>query len=182
MILKYVIIKNSGAILFPEELSHSQVGRLFLTGIQEIESAGFAVIENSVCIGVYGEAVTLDCKKSLPGDEHVINDSIFNPTSEIKYYHKSTQSVREDGLAKSGVKPSLLIVKLPDNWTDENVKQFAQSWQQVMSRPDNQGAIKITAIDDIKEREWEPMYNKPNKKKSVGIGQILPKDFPIQED
>jgi hypothetical protein len=180
MILKYIIIKNSGAILFPEELSHSQVGRLFLTGIQEIESAGFAMIENSICIGVYGEAVTLDCKKSLPGDEHVINDSIFNASSEIKYYHKSTQSVREEGLSKSGVKPSLLIVKVPDNWTEENLIQFKQSWQQVMSSPANQGAIKITAIDKIKEREWEPMYNK-TKKKAVGIGQILPKDFPFQD-
>jgi len=145
MVLKYIIIKNSGAILFPEIISHSQVGNLFNQEPMIPESAGFAVMEDGKCVGVYGNAVSMKGLPSLPGDEHVIND-FLSPASLIKYYHASTQSVREEGLEKADKnRPGMLIVKVPDNWTEQNVRQFRETWQRLIESPGN--AVKITLVD-----------------------------------
>lgn len=143
MILKYIIIKNSGAILFPEVVSHSQVGNLFTEEPMIPESAGFAVIEDGKCVGAYGEAVSMNGLKHLPGDQHVINDTL-SPASLIKYYRATTQSVREEGLKKDvDARPGLLVIKVPENWSTKDLDRFRAEWKRVMLQPHQPGHIKI---------------------------------------
>lgn len=175
MILKYIVIKNFGAVLFPEAVSHNKVG-LALANAEEIESAGFAVIENGKCVGVFGKAVSMNGLPNLSGDEHVINDSLFNPVSNIKYYNASTQSVREEGIATEGKnKPKLLLLNIPEGWSEQDIKRFGDAWKDMVQQPGKVLEISfakghVAYFDDLNV-----------KKKRSGIGLVPPPDFPFPE-
>jgi hypothetical protein len=99
MTLKYIIIKDLGAVLFPESIPHGMVakGALEFSGA-EVESAGFALMTKGVCVKVFGSAVSLGNLHSIPGDEFVINDA-FKSLSMIKYFNFTTQQIRDEGFA-----------------------------------------------------------------------------------
>lgn len=148
MILKYIIIKNQGAILFPETITHKQVARGFNSGesTAEVESAGFAVIQDGKCLSVYGSATSIPGRHFIAGDEHIINDSIFNPSSVIKYYNESTQSVRERGAMKATPPHSMIVLSTPENWDDENIKQFSEAWRNMSEKV--KGEVRIMVVEN----------------------------------
>ena len=91
LLFKYIIV-NSGAILFNEMTTHSQVAEGFIKQKQKIYSAGFVKLEFNGGtyvdkIECFGTSASLDIKSHPKEDEEVILD-LFKEISEFKYFAK----------------------------------------------------------------------------------------------
>ncbi len=81
--MKYIVVKT-GAILFNENTTHSQVAAGFKE--DEVYSAGFASINSSTGdVKCYGNSESLK-KNSIPEKDSVIIQDLFNPISQVKYF------------------------------------------------------------------------------------------------
>lgn len=149
MILKYVIVKNLGAILFPESISHSQIANSFTQEPNVAESAGFALIEGGKCLSAYGGAKSCELLSFL-GDEYVIQDAL-NPASLMKYYGQSTEEIRNRGLEIYKDLRLKLIIEVPENWDDKDVIEFKKIWEKFQKNPDNK--LKLTLVDVFGKKE-----------------------------
>jgi len=88
-LFKYIIV-DTGAILFSEETTHSQVAEGFINNNQKVYSAGFVEIEQQNIITLpeikpFGESSSLKIKSNPIHDKVVIGD-LFAKISAIKYY------------------------------------------------------------------------------------------------
>jgi hypothetical protein len=84
MVLKY-IITNGGAILFPEEIVHSQVAEGFKKENHPIYSAGFVALDVNMNIQkCYGESTSLEIK-SHPTQDMIVIKECFSNINSIKY-------------------------------------------------------------------------------------------------
>ena len=85
------IITDTGAILFNENTTHSQVAE----GFDKVYSAGFVSIEFGlfkVEVKSYGKSESLKLKSIPEKDEFIIKD-LFASASEIKYYAFNVKSL-----------------------------------------------------------------------------------------
>ena len=82
LLFKYIIVRT-GAILFNEYTTHSQVAE----GFNEVYSAGFCHIDivGTKPIECFGESESLGIKSIPALDTFVITD-LFSKLSQIKYY------------------------------------------------------------------------------------------------
>ena len=89
LLFKYIIV-NSGAILFNEMTTHSQVAEGFIKEKQKIYSAGFVELQFNGgtyvdSIKCFGASSSLNIKSYPKEDEEVILD-LFKEVSQIKYF------------------------------------------------------------------------------------------------
>jgi len=88
-VFKYIIV-DTGAILFSEETTHSQVAAGFLMNNQKIYSAGFVEISQQNIITLpdirpFGNSSSLNIESNPIHDKLIIGD-LFAKVSAIKYY------------------------------------------------------------------------------------------------
>lgn len=79
-IFKYIIV-DTGAILFGESTTHSQVAE----GFDKVYSAGFVKIGGQEGIWCYGQSTSLGIVSNPPKDSQIIRD-LFSKVSVIKYF------------------------------------------------------------------------------------------------
>lgn len=80
-IFKYIIV-NSGAIVFPETVTHAQVAQ----GFDVVYAAGFATLDLiKLTVVCWGESASLRIKSQPETDCEFVSD-VFSPMPYTKYF------------------------------------------------------------------------------------------------